>query len=241
MDNKKQTIIRTKALLIDDDVQLGEMLKSYLARHQIDLSMAHDGETGIIQLKSKAFDIVLLDIMLPGIDGMEVCRQIRAFSNIPIIMLTARGEITDRIVGLELGSDDYVSKPFDSRELVARINVLIRRTKAGIDQKDQVLRIDDLEIDPGSRKVKKAGNICDLTGFQFDLLYYMAKRAGRVLTRDELLESVRGRELEAFDRSIDVHISRIRAAIKDNPHSPHYLITVRGIGYMFSKEYSDEN
>jgi DNA-binding response OmpR family regulator len=221
--------------LIDDDERLGEMLAAYLGRHNIELTAVLDGETGLSKIESETFDVVLLDIMLPGLDGMEVCRRLRAMSRVPVIMLTARGETSDRIVGLELGADDYVPKPFDSRELVARINAVVRRARPVTGSPIQPLRFDDLVIDPESRRVSRGGRTCELTGFQFDLLHYLASRAGRVLTRDQLLDGTRERELEAFDRSIDVHISRIRAAIEDDPRSPRFVLTVRGVGYQFAK------
>jgi len=180
---------------------------------------------------------------MPGIDGLEVCRRIRALPNglsrVPVLMLTAKGDPMDRIIGLELGADDYLPKPFEPRELLARIRaVLRRRGEAGAspERTTPVLRFGSLEIDRDARMVQVRGQACDLTSYQFDLLVAMAERAGRVLTRDQIMEAVRGRELEAFDRSIDVHIGRIRNAIEDDSKEPKRILTVRGVGYVFAKQ-----
>lgn len=226
-------------LLIDDDERLAEMLGAYFQLHGFALRAAGDGDTGLRLLTQGDYALVLLDVMLPGRDGMTVCRRIREHCDVPIIMLTARGEESDRVVGLELGADDYVPKPFNSRELVARMRAVLRRVGGGA-ARDAVLRFGDLVIDAGARRVRRRGVPCALTAFQFDLLYYLAARAGRVLTREQLLEGTRGRELEAFDRSIDVHISRIRAAIEDDPRTPRFLLTVRGVGYQFAAPAGEE-
>lgn len=222
-------------LLVDDDERLAEMLVGYLARHGFALSHVANGEVGLRLATTGKFEVVLLDVMLPGMDGMEVCRRLRACSSVPIIMLTARGEETDRIVGLEIGADDYVPKPFSSRELVARMRAVLRRASTTSDAGNTAvpLHFGDLTVDPATRTVTRGGKPCDLTAYQFDLLYFLASRAGRVLTRDQIMEGVRGTELEAYDRSIDVHVSRIRAAIEANPRRPRYLVTVRGVGYQF--------
>jgi DNA-binding response OmpR family regulator len=221
-------------LLIDDDLKLAGMLSSYLEKHGFTTIPAADGETGIALLKDKIFDLVLLDIMLPGKDGMDICRQIRSFSQVPIIMLTARGEESDRIVGLELGADDYLPKPFNSRELVARMRAVLRRAHPAVGVGKDLLRAGKIEINPLTRTVSRNGKKCELTSYQFDLLYLLAARAGRVLTRDQILDNIKGSKLEPFDRSIDVHISRIRAAIENDPRSPEYLLTVHGVGYQFA-------
>jgi DNA-binding response OmpR family regulator len=177
---------------------------------------------------------VLLDVMLPDADGFEVCRRIRAASDVPVLMLTARGDDTDRIVGLELGADDYLPKPFNPRELLARLRAILRRRAAGSERR-AVLRFGRLEIDREARSVRLDGRDRPLTSHQFDLLVALAESAGRVLSRDALMERVRGDALEAYDRSIDVHISRIRVAIEDDVRHPRRIVTVRGAGYVFAR------
>jgi len=189
--------------------------------------------------------LVILDLMLPDMDGLEVCRSIRAlpnaFAKIPVLMLTAKGDPMDRVVGLELGADDYLSKPFEPRELLARVRAIFRRQalqsdNASATSTQPILRFGRLELDRDARTVSVAGRTSDLTSYQFDLLMVLAERAGRVLSRDQIMEAVRGRELEAFDRSIDVHMGRIRAAIEDDLKSPKRILTVRGVGYVFAKQ-----
>jgi DNA-binding response OmpR family regulator len=181
------------------------------------------------------YGAVILDIMLPDVDGLEVCRGIRALGDVPILMLTARGEDTDRIVGLELGADDYLPKPFNPRELQARLKAILRRRRGADAAPPDLLRFGRLEIDPGSRSVRIDGEVRSLTGYQFDLLLALATHAGRVLSRERLMDLTRGAELEAFDRSVDVHISRLRAALEDAPAQPRRIITVRGAGYVFAR------
>jgi DNA-binding response OmpR family regulator len=182
--------------------------------------------------------LVILDLMLPGIDGLEVCRRIKALgTGTAVLMLTAKGDPMDRIVGLEIGADDYLPKPFEPRELLARIRAVLRRggdTSSGGVHK--ILRFGSLEIDRDARIVSVSGKPCDLTSYQFDLLVALADRAGRVLSRDQIMEAVRGRELEAFDRSIDVHMGRIRSAIELDAKDPKRILTVRGVGYVFAKQ-----
>ncbi len=190
---------------------------------------------GASELAADSFDALLLDVMLPDGDGFEICREVRAHSDIPVLMLTARGEDTDRIVGLELGADDYLPKPFNPRELIARLRAIMRR-RAGPAPNASLLRFGKLVIDRGARTLRIDGNQRTLTGYQFDLLLALAENAGRVMSRETLMDKVRGEELEAFDRSIDVHISRIRAAIEDDPKHPRRIITIRGSGYMFTRD-----
>jgi DNA-binding response OmpR family regulator len=175
--------------------------------------------------------------MLPDSDGLEICRQVRVSSNCPILMLTARGDPVDRIVGLELGADDYLPKPFEPRELLARLRAILRRSRAapGSGAATDLLRYGRLEIDRGARQARLDGAPCQLTGYQFALLLTLAEHAGRVMSRDALMDAVKGESIEAFDRSIDVHISRIRAAIEDDPKKPRRVITMRGTGYVFAK------
>jgi two-component system phosphate regulon response regulator OmpR len=196
---------------------------------------------GLALHQREPVDAVILDLMLPDSDGLDICRQIRARSDSPILMLTARGDPMDRVVGLELGADDYLPKPFEPRELLARLRAILRRSRAGprsgpaIGTTPDVLRYGRLEIDRGSREVRLDGAPRALTGYQFALLLALAEHAGRVMSRDALMDTVKGEQLEAFDRSIDVHVSRIRAAIEDDPKKPRRVITVRGTGYVFAK------
>jgi two-component system phosphate regulon response regulator OmpR len=224
-----------RVLIIDDDQRLSAMLADYLAGAGFEVRAAGDGASGLGDLAAQGADAVILDIMLPDLDGFEICRRIRAVSDVPILMLTAKGDETDRIVGLELGADDYLPKPFSPRELQARLKAVLRRGRRRDESAADILRFGRLEIDRGSRAVRLDGIEQPLTSHQFDLLVALAENAGRVLTRDQLMDLVRGEELAAFDRSIDVHVSRIRAAIETDPKNPKRLITVRGAGYVFAR------
>ncbi|QBM26360.1 response regulator transcription factor [Hydrogenophaga pseudoflava] len=235
----------TRLLMIEDDARLAQMVTEYLAQSGYEVTHAPDGEKGLEQLPLLQPELVILDLMMPGIDGLEVCRRIRALPNggakVPVLMLTAKGDPMDRIIGLELGADDYLPKPFEPRELLARIRAVLRRrgeatAAAATTRATPVLCFGSLEIDRDARTVQVAGKACELTSYQFDLLVALAERAGRVLTRDQIMEAVRGRELEAFDRSIDVHIGRIRNAIEADSKEPKRILTVRGVGYVFAKQ-----
>jgi len=228
--------MRQRLLLVEDDARLAEMLSEYLGQAGFELAVAATGASALEQLAATAHDAVVLDLMLPDMDGLEVCRRLRSTQDIPVLMLTARGAAIDRIVGLELGADDYLPKPFEPRELLARLRAILRRATAGAVRAEPSLRFGRLEIDTTARAVRLAERRCELTGYQFDLLLTLAQRAGRVLSRDTLMEALKGDQLEAFDRSIDVHISRIRAAIEDNPKQPRRIITVRAAGYVFARE-----
>jgi two-component system phosphate regulon response regulator OmpR len=221
-------------LLIEDDRRLAEMVSEYLGEAGFRVSVAGDGRTGLSRLGSEPYDALVLDLMLPDMDGLEVCRQLRAFSDAPVLMLTARGDAMDRVVGLEVGADDYLPKPFEPRELLARRRAILRRRDPA--RSSNVLRFGRLEIDRDARRVRVDGAERSLTGHQFALLVALAERAGRVLSRDTLMDLVKGEELEAFDRSVDVHVSRIRAAIEDDPKRPRRLLTVRGAGYVFARQ-----
>jgi two-component system, OmpR family, phosphate regulon response regulator OmpR len=224
-----------RILLIEDDPRLADMLSEYLGEAGYRITVAPLGATALKCLADAQFDAVVLDLMLPDMDGLDVCRQVRAKSDMPVLMLTARGDAVDRIVGLELGADDYLPKPFEPRELLARLRAILRRRSRGDVSAPAALRFGRLEIDTAARAVRLDGMHCDLTGYQFDLLAALASKAGRVLSRDVLMDLVKGGQLEAFDRSIDVHMSRIRAAIEDDPKKPRRVITVRGAGYVFAK------
>jgi DNA-binding response OmpR family regulator len=223
-----------RILLIEDDVRLAEMVADYLREAGFRPTIAHRASEGERRLSRETFDAVVLDLMLPDADGLDVCRRIRAESSIPLLMLTARGDPFDRVVGLELGADDYLPKPFEPRELLARLRAILRR--GGDTRPSDVLRFGRLEIDRGSRQVRLDGEERLITGYQFTLLLALAERAGRVLSREALMELTKGNTLEEFDRSIDVHISRIRAAIEDDPRKPKRILTLRGAGYAFAKE-----
>jgi len=223
-----------KVLVIDDDRRLGDMLRTYLEGQGVAVETRLDAGGGLAALDRGGYDAVVLDVMLPDLDGFEVCRRIRASSEIPVVMLTARGDETDRVVGLELGADDYLPKPFSPRELLARLRAVTRRNRAAA-LEPQVLRFGDLEVDLGARAVRVAGEPRSLTSHQFEILAVLARSAGRVLSRDQIMEAVRSEPLEAFDRSIDVHVSRIRAAIEEDPKRPRRIVTVRGAGYVFTR------
>jgi DNA-binding response OmpR family regulator len=231
--------VRTAALLVEDDARLGALVTEYLARHEIDVTLVHDAERGLAALAGGRFDVVLLDVMLPGLDGFEACRRIRAtpgLAGLPVIMLTARGEDVDKIVGLELGADDYLAKPFNPRELLARIRAVLRRAGPGAPPREAPLRIGDIEIDFGAREVTVRGHRQTLTHYEFELLTALARAAGRVLSRERLLDLLKGQDYEAFDRSIDVHISKLRAKLEDDPREPRYIKTVRGVGYALIRD-----
>ena len=226
-------------LMIEDDARLAAMVGEYLTQSGFVVTHMPDGESGLGALQDKPVDLVVLDLMLPGIDGLEVCRRIRALpgdaARVPVLMLTAKGDPMDRVVGLEIGADDYLPKPFEPRELLARIRAVLRRHQGGAAPEHKLMRFGALEIDRDARVVSVTGQPAELTSYQFDLLVTLAERAGRVLTRDQIMEAVRGRELEAFDRSIDVHMGRIRAAIEQDVKNPKRILTVRGVGYVFAK------
>ena len=231
-------------LMIEDDTRLAGMVGEYLKQSGFGVSHAVDGRSGLARLQEPGgepvADLVILDLMLPDLDGLEVCRRIRALpppaARVPVLMLTAKGDPMDRIIGLELGADDYLPKPFEPRELLARIRAVLRRRSEDVLPASQRLVFGSLEIDRDARTVTVAGQLCELTSYQFDLLAVLAERAGRVLTREQIMEAVRGRELEAFDRSIDVHMGRIRAAIEDDAKNPKRIVTVRGVGYVLARQ-----
>ena len=223
-----------RILIIDDDQRLAGMVSDYLGGAGYRVTATPTAREGEQRLKREPFDALILDLMLPDADGLEVCRRIRQNSDVPILMLTARGDAMDRVVGLEIGADDYLPKPFEPRELLARLRSILRR-KSG-PARDDVKRYGRLEIDRAARRVSIDGEDRPLTSYQFALLDALAAHAGRVMSRDALMDLTKGEQLEAFDRSVDVHISRIRAAIEDDPKKPRRIITVRGAGYVFARE-----
>jgi two-component system phosphate regulon response regulator OmpR len=222
-----------RILLVEDDQRLAVMVQDYLGEAGFSVVIAPNGADALLKQKSGEFNAIILDLMLPDIDGLEICRTIRASDNIPILMLTAKGDAMDRVVGLELGADDYLPKPFEPRELQARLKAILRRGN-GLG-KHEILRFGRLEIDRDSHEARLDGEACTLTSHQFEMLDVLARSAGRVLSRDMLMDALKGTALEAFDRSIDVHISRIRAEIEDDPKTPKRVITVRGAGYLFAR------
>jgi two-component system phosphate regulon response regulator OmpR len=226
--------VSARILLIEDDPRLAAMLSQYLGEAGFSVTHAVAGAAGLALAARVAFDALVLDLTLPDMDGLEVCRQLRAKSDLPVLMLTARGDAMDRVVGLELGADDYLGKPFEPRELLARLRALLRRGR-GV-ARDETLRFGRLEINRDARSVRIDGEERTLTAYQFALLAALAGRAGRVLSREVLMDLVKGEAPEAFDRSIDVHISRIRQAIEDNPKQPRRILTLRGAGYVFAKQ-----
>jgi DNA-binding response OmpR family regulator len=226
------TDMKKKVFIIDDDAKLISLLTQFFTQFDLDVSSAVHPDDGINRLKRDKFDILILDVMLPDKNGFAVCREIRQFSEIPIIMLTARGEVTDRIVGLELGADDYLSKPFEPRELLARIQSVLRRSNE-VKQHNRVAKFGDLEIDFDSRSVTLSEKPLDLTTMEFEALALFANNPGKTLSRDEIMDQLKGIDWEAFNRSIDVLISRLRQKLKDDPKKPKYFKTVWGSGYLF--------
>jgi len=225
--------VAERILLIEDDARLARMVDDYLSGVGFRVTQAATGKAGLALAERDTFDALILDLMLPDMDGLDVCKALRIRNQTPILMLTARGDAMDRVIGLEMGADDYLPKPFEPRELLARLRAILRRAHTSAPA--NVLQFGRLEIDKDAREIRIDGAPRTLTSYQFALMLAMAERAGRVLSRDTLFDLVKGESIEAFDRSIDVHISRIRAAIEDNPKKPRRVITVRGAGYVFAK------
>jgi two-component system OmpR family response regulator len=218
--------------LIDDDARLPDLLREYLEQNGVTLSHAPDGPRGLVMLEQGAYDAVLLDVMMPGMDGLEVCRKLRTRSNVPVIMLTARGDETDRVVGLELGADDYVGKPFSPRELLARLRAVLRRSRPEV--MSEQLTAGDVAVDVPARTATLRGAALDLTGIEFDILVALVRRAGRVVPRDALLSEAGRSDVVVGERTVDVHISHLRQKLGDDP--PRLIKTVRGVGYVLTKD-----
>ncbi len=227
-----------KVLVVDDEPQILEVVSKYLAREGFQVSTARDGEAALATFNSSKPDLVVLDLMLPKVDGLEVFRRLRTLSAVPVIMLTAKGEETDRIVGLELGADDYITKPFSPRELVARVKAVLRRATTGsmLETGERTLVRGELRIDPRARSVLVADKDVELTSKEFDLLWFLASHPGQVFTRTQLLDHVWGFEYYGDSSTVTVHIRRLREKIESDPANPHYLSTVWGVGYKFEKE-----
>ena len=223
-----------RVLLIDDDRRLFDLLQTYLRQYSVDLTHAPDGPRGLAALESSDYDAVLVDVMMPGMDGLEVCKRIRAKSSVPVIMLTAKGDETDRVVGLELGADDYVAKPFGPRELLARLRAVLRR--AHPEAVSEHLQVGQIEIDVPARAVRVAGKAAELTGIEFDILLALVRRAGRVVPRDALMAEAGRVDVTVSERTVDVHISHLRQKLGDDSRVPKLIKTVRGVGYVLAKE-----
>jgi two-component system, OmpR family, response regulator CpxR len=230
-----------RILVIDDDVELCSLVGEYLEPEGFQIEAVHDGARGLDRALNGDHLLVVLDVMLPGMNGFDVLRRIRNTSRIPVLLLTARGEDVDRIVGLEIGADDYLPKPFNPRELVARIRAILRRTQAaeksgerGVDQIPEVVRVGDIELDPATRIVRQNGKPIELTSVEFNLLHVLLREAGRVVTREHLVDAVLSRKFSPFDRSIDMHVSKVRKKLGDSDNGSDHIKTVRGVGYIFA-------
>ncbi len=221
-----------QVLIVDDDARLFELLESYLKQNDVSARSAPDGQTALRLLESSTVDAVLLDVMMPGMDGLAVLRKIRETSDLPVIMLTAKGDETDRVVGLELGADDYLPKPFSPRELLARLRAVVRRAQTNVLRRQ--LSVSGVSVDLESRRVENAGQVVDLTGLEFDVLVALMQRAGRVVARSSLLELAGRSDVTVSDRAVDVHVSHLRKKLGDDP--PRLIRTVRGVGYMFTRD-----
>ena len=228
-----QEFARQRVLVIDDDRKLCRLIRDYLEPLGYAVSAAHTGPEGVTAATTQSWHAVLLDVMLPGCDGFAVLKQIRASSNVPVLMLTARGEETDRIAGLETGADDYLPKTFSTRELLARLRAVARRSVTAAANDRSVAVAGDVSVDSGTRTATHAGKTLVLTPVEFDLLLSLVRAAGRVKTRDDLMAEIREREYQVFDRSIDVHIAALRKKLGDTAQSPRYIRTLRAAGYMF--------
>jgi len=227
-----------RILVIDDDAELCALVGEYLEPEGFQIEAVHDGTRGLERALNGDYLLIVLDVMLPGLNGFDLLRRLRVASKTPVLLLTARGEDVDRIVGLEIGADDYLPKPFNPRELVARIRAILRRTqgrgKAEAEAIPEVIRVGDIELDPATRIVLRNGTPVDLTSVEFNLLYALLRDAGRVVTREHLVDTVLSRKFSPFDRSIDMHVSKVRKKLGDSESGPDHIKTVRGVGYIFA-------
>ena len=223
-----------KVLLVEDDTRLAQLTARYLESHGVVVTIAHDGIEGQAEALRRQYDCLVLDLMLPGRDGLEITRELRARTDVPIVMVTARGEEADRVLGLEVGADDYVTKPFSPRELLARIRATVRRVRGQAGPAQQTITVGGLVLDPQRMTVTLDGKSVDVTAYEFSILRALAQRPGRVLSREQLLDLAKGSAELSFDRSIDVHVSRLRAKLGDDSRSPKILKTVRGVGYLLA-------
>lgn len=221
-------------LVVDDEPKIVQIARDYLERGGYTVTVAYDGEAALAAFHADRPDLVVLDLGLPGLDGLEVIRRLRRESSVPVIVLTARGEETDKLVGLELGADDYMVKPFSPKELVARVRAVLRRGEGGAEAGLETLRVGDLFLDLPRMRVTVGGREVELTPTEFQLLAALARQPGRILTRAQLLDSLHGVAFESYERAIDAHIKNLRRKIEPDPHSPRYLLTVYGVGYRLS-------
>jgi two-component system, OmpR family, response regulator CpxR len=224
-----------RILVIDDDVELCGLVTEYLEPEGFQVEAVHDGERGLERALAGDHLLVVLDVMLPKMNGFDVLRRMRSTSRMPVLLLTARGEDVDRIVGLEIGADDYLPKPFNPRELVARIRAILRRTRAAEGSPGDILRVGNVELNPATRTVLQDGNNVELTSVEFNLLQVLLQEAGQVVSRERLVDSVLGRKFSPFDRSIDMHVSKVRKKLGDTDSGADYIKTVRGVGYIFTR------
>src|SRR5437762_11444620 len=223
-------------LVVEDEMRIARLVRDYLEHAGFEVVVTGDGEAAIASARGRKPDLVVLDLGLPGRDGLDVTRELRKTSNIPIVMLTARGEESDRVVGLELGADDYVVKPFSPKELVARVRAVLRRTQAATSGGPEVLRVSDVEVDLPRMRVRVGGRPVDLTPTEFELVATLAREPGRVFTRGQLLDAMHGWAIESYERAIDAHVKNIRKKIEPTPGKPRYVLTVHGVGYRFADD-----
>jgi two-component system, OmpR family, response regulator CpxR len=224
-----------RILVVDDDVELCSLVSEYLQAEGFGVECVYDGKRGLDRALSNEHSLIVLDVMLPNLNGFEVLKMIRNASRIPVLLLTARGEDVDRIVGLEIGADDYLPKPFNPRELVARIRAVLRRTsERPVEDIPGMLRVGDVELDPATRTVRENGRPVELTSVEFNLLQVLLREAGRVVTRERLVDTVLSRKFSPFDRSIDMHVSKLRKKLGDSESSTDHIKTIRGVGYIFA-------
>ena len=223
----------TTVLVVEDEIEIARVVRDYLRNAGFEVIVVGDGGSAVASVRSAKPDLLVLDLGLPGRDGLDVAREIRRWSDTPIVMLTARGDETDRIVGLEIGADDYVVKPFSPKELVARVRAVLRRTRTAA-RGDEIVRAGDVEIDTAKMRVSVGGTQVDLTPTEFQLLATLAREPGRVFTRSQLLDAVHGVAIESYERAIDAHVKNIRRKIEPTPGSPRYVVTVHGVGYRFA-------
>lgn len=240
MPNTFDNSAKIRVLIIDDDLKLCRLVKDYLETMGYTVEAAHTGAAGLERVKNDNYQAIILDVMLPEMNGFEVLKQIRSFSTVPVLMLTALGDESDRIVGLEIGADDYLPKSFSTRELLARLRAVTRRFQhaesTAKSESSAEIVVGDIHIFPAARKVTLNNQTVNLTALEFDLLYCLARSAGKVLERDRLLDEIAGRAYDVFDRSIDVHISSLRRKLGDDPKHPRYIKTIRSVGYMLARE-----
>jgi DNA-binding response OmpR family regulator len=223
----------TTVLVVEDEIEIARVVRDYLRNAGFEVIVVGDGGSAVASVRSSKPDLLVLDLGLPGSDGLDVAREIRRWSSTPIVMLTARGDETDRIVGLELGADDYVVKPFSPKELVARVRAVLRRTRTA-ERGDEVLRAGEVEVDTGRMRASVSGTQVELTPTEFQLLATLVREPGRVFTRSQLLDAVHGVAIESYERAIDAHVKNLRRKIEPTPSEPRYLLTVHGVGYRFA-------